>query len=166
MKRYLFMFAAVALGLYTLVYLPPVRSHLIGPFTFAITWISGWLIQAFGGTVTISGNQLAIPGFAVEVLDMCNGVEATLLLWAALLAYPAPWRHKLLGLLAGTFAVHSVNRVRIISLLYLGAYDQDIFHWVHWYLWDALIMLDILAVFLLWIRWMPSGQAHRGLVAA
>lgn len=159
MKRYFLTFVIIALTFYILVYLPPVRSHLTGPFTFAITGFSGWLIQVFGGTAMVSGNQISIPGFAVEVLDMCNGVEATLLLWAALLAYPAPWRHKLLGFLVGTLAVHSANIIRIISLLYLGVYNESLFHWVHWYLWDALIMLDILTVFLLWTRWASSARA-------
>ncbi len=156
MRRFLGWFILIAALSYLIVYLPPVREHVIGPFTLGITWVSGVIIQLFGGEVRIVGNMLAIKGFAVQVLDMCNGVEATIVLWSALLAFPAPWYYKLKGLIIGTLAVHSVNIIRIISLLYLGAYDREIFHWVHWYLWDALIMLDILIVFLAWLRFMPT----------
>ncbi len=159
MRRFLFLFALVALIAYGIVYLPPVREHVIGPFTLGITHLSGWLIQAFGGEVWMSGNTLSIPGFAVQVLDMCNGVEATIILWAALIAFPSPIGYKLKGLLIGTLTVHFLNIIRIISLLYLGAYDEQMFHWVHWYLWDALIMLDILVVFLVWLRFIPERES-------
>ncbi len=156
MRRFLLLFILIAAVSYLIIYLPPVRAYLVGPFTVGITWVAGGLIQLFGGEVRIVGNMLSIPGFAVQVLDMCNGVEATLVLWSALLAFPAPWLYKIKGLIIGTLAVHSVNIIRIISLLYLGAYDREWFHWAHWYLWDVLIMLDVLIVFLAWLRFMPG----------
>jgi len=155
MKRFVFIFLTVIIAAFTLVYLEPVRVHVIGPFTEGITHVSGWLIQLFGGQVHMRGNILSIPGFAVQVLDMCNGVEATIILWAAMLAFPAPWGYKARGLLIGTLSVHALNILRIISLLYLGAYQREWFDFVHWYVWDALIMLDIVVVFLAWIRLMP-----------
>ena len=145
---------------YGIIYLPPVRSYAIGPFTEGITHLSGWLIQLLGGAAEVSDNMLTVNPlsankFTVLVLDMCNGVEATVFLWAAILAFPAPMLYKIKGLLIGTLTVHFLNIIRIISLVYLGVYKSDWFHWVHWYVWDALIMLDILIVFLAWIRLMP-----------
>ena len=157
-KQFLLLFVLVGLIAYGLVYLPPVREHLIAPFTIGITHLSGWLIKLFGGQVWIDGNTLSISGFAVQVLDMCNGVEATIILLAAILAFPAPWLYKFKGLFIGILTVHTLNILRIISLLYLGVYKPAWFHWVHWYLWDSLIMLDILIVFLTWIRLMPSQK--------
>ena len=37
-------------------------------------------------------------GFAVSIEAGCNGVEATIVLIAAMLAFPAPWKHMLVGL--------------------------------------------------------------------
>lgn len=157
MKRFLGLFIVVLLVAFGLAYSPPVRTHLIGPFTEAITHFSGWLIQLFGGTASVEeGNILRVPGAAVRIVDMCNGVEATFILWAAMLAFPAPWSYRLKGLLIGTITVHILNIVRIISLVYLRGYNPEWFHWAHWYLWDTLIMLDILVVFLAWVRLMPT----------
>ena len=163
MRRFIILFGCILLLAYGIIYLPPVRSYAIGPFTESITYLSGWLIQIFGGAVQVSANMLTInpssaDRFSVLVLDMCNGVEATVFLWAAMLAFPAPIFYKIKGLLLGTFTVHFLNIIRIISLVYLGAYKPAWFHWVHWYVWDALIMLDILIVFLAWIRLMPIRQ--------
>ena len=158
MKRFVLLFLIVLLIAFGLVYSPPVRENIIGPFTMGLTVFSGWLIDFFGGQVTVEGNVLTIPGFSVRILDMCNGVEATLILWAAMLAFPAPLGYKIKGLLIGTLTVHVLNIMRIISLVYLGVYKPEWFHWVHWYVWDALIMIDIIIVFLAWIRLMPTRQ--------
>ena len=40
-------------------------------------------------------------GFAVSIEAGCNGVEATIVLVAAILAFPAPWKRKLVGLAIG-----------------------------------------------------------------
>ena len=155
MRRFLLAFIGIGLALYGVVYLPPVREQLIEPFTAGLTALAGHLITLFGGRAWVYGNVLTIPGFSVRILDLCNGVEATLLLWTAMLAFPAPWRHRLLGLLLGWLAVQALNMARIISLVYLGVWKPAWFYWVHWYVWDALILMDVLLIFLLWMRRLP-----------
>jgi myo-inositol 2-dehydrogenase/D-chiro-inositol 1-dehydrogenase len=49
-------------------------------------------------------------GFAVSIEAGCNGVEATIVLLAAILAFPAPWKNKLFGLIIGTIAVQRFTR--------------------------------------------------------
>ena len=73
-----------------------------------------------------------------------------------MLAYPAPWRYKLLGIGAGFLAIQALNLVRIISLFYLGQWNRTWFDWFHLYLWQALIVLDALVAFLVWLRWLPQ----------
>ena len=96
-------------------------------------------------------------GFAVSIEAGCNGVEATIVLLAAILAFPAPWKHKLAGLAAGIVAVQGLNILRVISLFYLGQWDYQVFEWAHLYVWQALIMLDVLVVWLVWVRTLPRA---------
>jgi exosortase H (IPTLxxWG-CTERM-specific) len=84
-----------------------------------------------------------------------NGVEAAIILIAAMLAFPAPWKHRLVGILAGLAAVQALNVVRVISLFYIGQWNLRAFEWAHLYAWQALIMLDVLIVWLVWIRALP-----------
>ncbi len=103
-----------------------------------------------------------VNGFAVSIEAGCNGVEATIVLIAAMLAFPAPWREKLVGLAAGIVAVQGLNLVRVISLFYLGQWNLQVFEWAHLYVWQALIMLDVLVVWLIWVRLLPrDGGAER-----
>ena len=97
----------------------------------------------------------------------CNGVEATIVLVAAMLAFPAPWKRKLLGLAVGVVAVQGLNIIRVISLFYLGQWNFDVFEWAHLYVWQALIMLDVLVVWLVWVRTLPpTHRAPRARAAA
>lgn len=155
MRRFLLAFIGIGLLLYGLVYLPPIRYGVIAPFTDGLTVAAGGLITLFGGQAWVQGNVLSIPGFSVRILDLCNGVEATLLLWTAMLAFPASWRYRLWGLLIGVLGVQALNLARIVSLVYLGVWQPAWFYWVHWYVWDALILLDVLLIFLLWLRRLP-----------
>ena len=56
------------------------------------------------------------------------------------------------------FAIQSLNIVRIISLFYMGQWSQVMFDWFHLYLWQALIVLDALAVWLIWLRYLPKRK--------
>ena len=45
-------------------------------------------------------------------------------------------------------------------LFYVGQGSLKAFEWSHLYLWQALIMLDVLIVFLVWIRTIPAAPAR------
>src|SRR5438045_9023959 len=81
---------------------------------------------------------------------MC--AHASLVLVAAMLALPSTWQRKFAGLAIGVVAVQGLNVIRVISLFYLGQWRQDVFDFAHQYVWQALIMLDVLVIWLLWVR--------------
>ena len=78
-----------------------------------------------------------------------------------MLAFPSPWKHKLIGIVIGFFAIQTLNLVRIISLYYLQRWNHNWFEWFHLYLWQALIILDALVFWLVWLRWLPREEAPR-----
>ena len=77
---------------------------------------------------------------------------------ASTLAMPAPWKLKLIGIGSGFLAIQGMNLLRIITLFYLGQWNKTAFDWAHLYIWQALIMLDVLIVFLIWLRFIPPKQ--------
>ncbi len=148
--------------------LVPVQNHIILPFTSALAWICTGLIHVFDDNVIASGKIILSPqtGWAVSIEPGCNGVEAVIILAAAVIAFPAPWKHRVVGFVLGFFAIQGLNIVRIISLFYIGLWegesctpgvpcDRVWFEWFHLYLWQALIILDALVVWLIWLRYLP-----------
>jgi exosortase/archaeosortase family protein len=64
-------------------------------------------------------------------------------------------------MVVGFFAIQGLNIVRIVSLFYMGQWNQVAFEWFHLYLWQALIILDALVVWLIWLRTLPQAKAAR-----
>lgn len=158
MRRFVLVFVGLQLLLFGVELLQPVQQHVVLPLTSGIAWVCVQLLSWLDPSVMASGKVLmdASSGFGVSIEPGCNGVEACIVLVAAMLAFPARWKHRLLGIAVGIVAIQAFNLARIVSLFYLGQWDMDWFHFAHEYLWQALIMLDALFVFLLWARRYPQ----------
>lgn len=127
-------------------------------FSRALVWVSQGLIQTCGGKATLEGAILRAPsGFAVEMRDGCNGVNVTILLFSAMLAFPAPRRMKAVGVIAGGFVIQALNILRFISLFYLGQYSATWFDFAHNYFWESLLVLDTMVIFWLWVSRVKKG---------
>lgn len=161
MVRFFILFLVLLLGLFTLEIYQPVEAAFINPFTAVIAKISVWIIELFDDNVISYGKiiQSKVNGFAVEIQRGCNGIEALIILFAAIFAFPATFKHKVIGFSAGFVAIQALNLVRIISLFYLGQWNATAFKWFHLYLWQALIILDALVVWLIWLRYLPHPVA-------
>ena len=160
MRRFLVLFVSLLAVAFAAELTPFAQAHVVTPWTDAVARISAALMRTFDGSITTSGNVIGSSAspFAVSIEAGCNGVEATLVLVAAILAFPAPWPHRLRGIAAGVVAVQALNVLRVISLFYLGRLDRDVFEWAHLYVWQALIMLDVLIVWVVWVRLVPGRE--------
>lgn len=157
MVRFFVLFLLLQGVLFGLELTPWAQEWFVVPWTNTLAAISADIVKVFDPQVIAQGKvlQSAHNGFAVSIEAGCNGVEATIVLLAAILAFPAPWKRKLLGLAIGVVAVQGLNIVRVISLFYLGQWNFSVFEWAHLYVWQALIMLDVMIVWLLWVRTLP-----------
>ena len=174
MTRFLLIFLALVTGLFAVELTAPVQHYFVLPWTEMLTHAAAFLLQSVDSTVISRGKVLATThgGFAISVEAGCNGLEALIILVAAMLAFPSPWRHKVMGILVGAIAVQALNLIRVISLFYIGQWSLPVFNWMHLYTWQALIMLDVLLVWIFWIRGMPkigskiSAQAPKTVAVA
>jgi exosortase H (IPTLxxWG-CTERM-specific) len=151
-------FVMILLLLFTIELLGPVQTWVIQPFTAAVAQVSAVVLQTFDSTVQAQGIVLSnmTTGAAVSIQPGCNGVEAMIVVMAAIAATPAGWKYKAMGIGLGFAAIQALNLVRIISLFYLLQWNPVWFEWAHLYLWQALIMLDGFIVYLLWVRMLPA----------
>jgi len=152
--RFALIFAACFLTAIGLLKTPPAQAVDVR-FTSGLAWVSHAVVRCCGGHAELQGAVLRDPagGFAVEMKDGCNAVTVTLLLWAAIVAFPAAWRLKAAGVLAGALIIQAVNIVRFISLYYIGQYNYRLFEFAHQYLWECLLILDVVVIFRLWVCW-------------
>jgi exosortase/archaeosortase family protein len=69
---------------------------------------------------------------------------------SAVLAFPAPWRARGIGLLLGSAAIQAINLVRVVALYLTGAYAPSWFDDAHTVIWQTVV---ILCGVLLWVFW-------------
>lgn len=167
MVRFFSIFLVLLLVLFTAELTHTAQNYVILPWTALLAKISAGLVSAFDPDVLAFGKVLqdAKSGIGVSIEPGCNGVEACIILLAAMLAYPAGWRFKLVGIAIGMVAIQGVNVIRIITLFYLAVWNTAAFEFAHLYLWQALIMIDVVVVWLLWIRWVSRAEVDRGVLA-
>ena len=158
MTRFILIFMSVLVVLFSVEMLNSVQLALIQPFTHSLAVVSSALILPFDPNVIAYGKiiQNQENGFAVSIEAGCNGVEAVIMLFAAVVAFPAPWKSKVIVILGGFLAIQVLNIGRIISLFYLGQWHSGIFEWAHLYIWPVMIMVDVLIVFLVWLKYLPK----------
>ena len=127
-----------------------------------LSWIDlqvvGWLIAAQRDLALWYG---AAPTALVVVDSSCSGADVIALCLAVTLAYPAPWRTRLLGAAGGTVLILLLNTLRI-GTLFNTASQPALFQALHVYVWPALLMVATGVYVLVW-----TGQAGgaRGLRA-
>ncbi len=162
MTRFILSFTVCLLLLFTLSLYTPIVDGVIQPFTSLIASLCGALMRVFDATVVVEGDVIrsGISGFGIEIVRGCNAVDAVLILTSAILAFPAPLKNKFAGMVLGFIAIQVLNLVRIISLFYLGLWNRVWFDWFHLYLWQALIILDAMVVWLVWLRYLPQKPAR------
>lgn len=143
-------FVAALVGFYAVVALNPVNDSVIVPFTEVVARGSALVLRSVEGGVEAAGTVIRSPRFAIDVKNGCNGVEATILLAAAILAFPATLRSRLIGLAIGGVAIQLLNLVRLSSLFWLGEHHRRIYDFFHVAVWQALVILAAISIFVLW----------------
>lgn len=147
---FLILFLVLLGGSFTLISVQWVNDHVIEPLTAGIARVSGVVLDLIGQDVTMHGTVIKNSRFAVNIRNGCNGVEAMLIFLAAVLAFPASWRSRLIGLGLGILAIQVVNLVRVVALFLTGIYFPALFDASHTVVWQTLV---ILSGVLLWILW-------------
>ena len=145
---------AVLVSLFELAYHTlALESALFYDFTSALAHIAGTLLVPFYERVTLTGSRVATNEFVVTVNYGCDGLQVCTLLTAAILAFPAPFGRKLVGIVAGNLWLQTWNVARIASLVVVGGIDDDWFEPVHVYVWPTILVAVCLATWMAWARW-------------
>lgn len=156
-------FAALLALFYLPLLYPPIDQNVIEPFTRGIAVVSAAVLNGIGQNVVLSGTTLTSGPYGVSIRNGCNGVEAMAFLAAATLAFPAPWRKRVMAALAGCALVQVLNLIRIVTLYLLQRYAPQYFELFHLAIWQTIIGGACIAFFYAWTRRaMPMNDVAHG----
>lgn len=156
-------FFGALIALWVVITLGPVNDHLIVPFTQLVVDASAVTLRWINQPIGVAGTVIRTSSFALDVRNGCNGVEAMLLLAAAMLAFPATFRSRLTGLLVTSAAIQILNLIRVSSLVWLGEHHHAVFDVVHVAVWQTIVILAAVSMFVVWsLRFAQKPLHARG----
>ena len=147
---FLLVFLVLLGGSFTLISLNWVNDHVIEPFTGLIAEASGVALKILGQDIRMRDTMILSDRFSVNIKNGCNGVEAMLIFFSAVLAFPSSWKSRMQGLALGLVAIQIVNLIRVVALYLTGAYMPKLFDASHTVVWQSVV---IGFGVLLWIFW-------------
>ena len=127
--------------------------------TWNTTW-SGGFLRLVGYDAANNGTLLRLNGGgAVRVLRGCDGLQPMGFYLLAVLAFPAPWKRRLLGALAGLLLFPVLNVLRISNLAVLKRDYDEYFEVAHVTVWPAVFIFVALLLWMGWARWVLGAPA-------
>ncbi len=157
--RFLLVFLVLLAGGFTVISLNWVNDHAVEPFTAGVAQASGAALSILGQDVTMQGTVIRSSRFAVNIRNGCNGIEAMLIFLAAVLAFPASWRSRPIGLALGILAIQIVNLVRVVALFLTGIYFPRIFDSSHTVIWQTIVILFGVLLWIFWVNRFATSAA-------
>jgi exosortase H (IPTLxxWG-CTERM-specific) len=151
--RFLIVFLTILGSSFTVIALNQVNDAIVLPYTAFVARVSAAVLRILGEPAAVTGCIVSSPRFAVTIYNGCNGLITSLIFIAGVLAFPARWTAKLIGVVGGLVVIQILNLIRILSLFYIGIYFPDYFNDAHIFIWQSLIIIAGVA---LWVVW-----AHR-----
>jgi len=148
--RFLIVFAVLLIAFYAVITIDAVDKRVVLPFTAVLARISGAALRLIGEHVVVTGTVISGARFAVDIRGGCNGLEAVVFVCAAMLAFHAPIRKRVIGALAAALVLEALNVIRIDSLYLLGVYHRNVFEMFHLAVWQTLMFGAAVFLFLIW----------------
>lgn len=138
-------FLALAAAWNVLLFIALRTSWVIDAATLPMTQFQAMLAAAYG------------PGASAPVVVTleCSGADVMALCAGVILAFPAPWRRRLIGVATVLPVLFALNVIRI-GTLSMAAGSPARFEFLHLYAWPTVLVAVSAAMVFAWMR--PSGR--------
>lgn len=157
--RFLGLFALIFGALYFLFGIAPgIRLGLIKPYTELLAQIVVAITNLFGAGATAAGTEVRSARFSFSIAMGCDGVEASSLFLAGVLAFPTSWRARLIGFALGVPLIHVINIARLVGLYYAGVYLPSVAEELHVYVAQTIVILLSTAILIFWLQRFAVGH--------
>jgi exosortase H (IPTLxxWG-CTERM-specific) len=161
-RRFMIIYLFLMASFFFLIGFTPLQKiiDINGLYTRGVVFITAEILNAFHIPSTCSGSIIHLPSISLDVRFGCNGLEAVMIYSVAVLAFPAPWRRKVYGIISGFLIIQAINILRIVGLAYAGVYFQSIFHYIHIYVAQGIMIAIALGTFFIYLAFSKTdGKA-------
>lgn len=156
---FVILFAVLLGGFYALTFIPAMEKSVLPGYMRWNAKASAFVLNLFGEGATADDTTVASRRFSVNIAHGCDAIEPSALFIAAVLAFPAPLKSKLPGVLIGTVVLAIINLVRIVTLFYTGIHWPKWFDAMHVDVWQPIFIVLSLVFWIVWAWWATRGKA-------
>ena len=125
------------------------HEHL-GPVQRTIAKLSANAARWSGGEARARGDDILIKTMVMTVNHECTGIFVCVLFASFVLAYPASWSSRLIGMSVGIPLFFTVNVFRLAMLARIVEVYPSAFFYLHEYVWQGIFMLFVLVGSIAW----------------
>ena len=141
------------------------RGSVVGPAVFPLQLLTARVtlgsLHLLGLEAVRLGPVVYHPaGFGYEISLGCTGIVPAVMLTTGVLAYRARAAKKLVGVLLGVPAILLLNLVRLVNLYVVGIGWPSAFDVMHRFVWEVVVILSVLALWLAWVVWAENGVSN------
>jgi exosortase H (IPTLxxWG-CTERM-specific) len=158
--RFAVTYLALMGSFFLLIGLKPVQNviDLNGLYTKGVVILTSKILEVLTIPSTYQGSVIKLPSIALDVRFGCNGLEAVMIYSVAVIAFPASWKDKLMGILGGFLVIQVINILRISSLAYSAIHFKDLFEYIHIYIAQGMMIAVSLGVFFIYLNYAKASQ--------
>jgi len=108
--------------------------------------------RVLGDSATASGSFISVQEYpAIFINHECTGVFVLVIYAAFLLAYPARWLQRLVGIAIGVAVIEAVNVGRLSVLTVIASRWPQLFDYFHEYVWQGIFVAMLALLVAIWI---------------
>jgi exosortase H (IPTLxxWG-CTERM-specific) len=159
-RRFALTYLILMGAFFLLIGLKPIQNiiDLNGLYSKSVVILTSKILEILGIPSTYQGSVIKLPSIALDVRFGCNGLEAVMIYAVAVIAFPSPWKKKLIGILGGFVVIQIINIIRIASLAYSAIRFKSLFEYIHIYVAQGLMIAVSLGIFFVYLNYAKSSQ--------
>ena len=127
----------------------------------AVARLTSLVLNLFGNRTQVVGHTVVSSRFNVEVITACTGLYTVTVFLSAVIAYPSRFLAKLIGVGYCIVGISLLNVIRLASLFYIGVYFPGFLERAHLVIWQSLIIVFSLFLWLLWAEKVAHASYKR-----
>jgi exosortase/archaeosortase family protein len=151
--------AGISLALYSFPYAEDgLKERWFIGYLAAYARLTGAVLRLFDSGIHVVGREI-VGKVSLTIAKNCDAMDINIVFAAAVVAFPARWRARLIGIGIGSGVLAVVNVLRIASLYGVDAHWPRLFEIVHAEIWPLLLVAIAVVMFLRWSRWAEASDA-------
>lgn len=128
------------------------QEAVLGELPYLTAKATAWILSFLGLHVKQTSTVIITASGHFEIAESCTGSFVFMMLAAAILPFPSPWKSRLEGLLLGLVTLVLINLFRTSFIVLVASRFPTSLLTLHVIVGQIIVIVGMMAVFLWWAR--------------